>query len=112
MDIFSFDRWFSVFAIRLLSHKFHQSRANAIVTVVRIVVIQSTVSIDIASIVGVRVVRSAKTYRIYPMIRALSTQIFPMPSRSHISYINYHFRPINAGITAYVFVIKGNLYKE
>ena len=41
---------------------FHQSRAHAVVAVVRVVVVQRAVRIDVADVVGVRRIRRIKMY--------------------------------------------------
>lgn len=56
---------------------FHQIGANAIVTIVSIVVVQTTVRVDIASIVGIRVVRRSSD-KAHPIVLPLS--VFPVPS--------------------------------
>lgn len=48
--------------VALLSHVFHQIRPNAIVAVVRVVVVQTAVSVDIARVVRVAGVRGDRSF--------------------------------------------------
>lgn len=48
--------------VALLGHVFHQIRPNAIVAIVRVVVVQTAVSVDIARIVRVAGVRGNRSF--------------------------------------------------
>ena len=89
-----------VFCFRLMPTRSHfpPKRANAVVPVVRVVVVQRTVGIDVADVVGVRRIRRAKP----PIPRLRSRRIAPV-----ITFVNGRLRTI--GKAACVVTEQGQL---